>query len=299
MHPDVRILRQQTGDTGFDIGVDIDVAGAQCAGARRVVGNALGHEGLDVAGVLVPVVGELLGHRRQTRREFLQPVRAGAHHGIAVLPARLHDRGVIVVAQRDGEIGVAAVERDHQHVRPVGLHVDDRRQKRLRRRFGAFLDVFAERIDDVLGVQRLAVVELDALAQLEGPFAGVVGRFPLDRQVRHDVHVAVQIGQAVVHLIGALDVRAVGHLRRIEGLLRSGVFRGHVDLAALDRRLRHTGARQHAAGRRRGHAQGPGPADELATVHAARLHPVDHPLEPPVVHRSHPPSCIAASAAPP
>ena len=52
--------------------------------------------------------------------------------------------------------------------------------------------------DHVLSGHLGAVVELDAFAEFEGPGVAVLGNFVAFRQIRHGVHVVVQLHQTVV-----------------------------------------------------------------------------------------------------
>jgi hypothetical protein len=82
---------------------------------------------------------------------------------------------------------VARLELEDHRVLAVGLDVLDRRNKALAGRLRILAAVNVDGMDDVLGYERLAVVELHALAQLEHPLGGVVRHLPALGQFAHDL----------------------------------------------------------------------------------------------------------------
>ena len=129
----------------------------------------------------------------------------------------------MVIADDEGEIRAASLQRDDDGVAALGLDVGDRLDQRLGRRFRVFAAMVIDRRHHVVGVKRLAVMELDALANLETPCRGVGRGFPAFRQFRRQFSVLAYFRQMVVQEI--VDTADPGVLvgRRIERVGRRAV----------------------------------------------------------------------------
>ena len=122
---------------------------------------------VEVAAARLPVVAAVLGDEAHAGLEAFQRVGAGADRLRPVGEVLRHDDEV-VVGQDDREVGIAARQRDPDLGRRQRLDLGDLRQNALGRRLG-LAAVHVDRIDAVVGVERLAVGELDALADVEHP----------------------------------------------------------------------------------------------------------------------------------
>ena len=80
-----------------------------------------------------------------------------------------------------------------------------------------------DRRHHVFGVKRLAIVELDALANLETPCRGVVRGFPAFRQFRHQVAIRGDFPDMVMHVHVETADPGVLVGRRIERVGRRAV----------------------------------------------------------------------------
>ena len=107
--------------------------------------------------------------------------------------------------------------------------------RRLRRRL-ALAPVMVDRGDDVLGPHGFAVMELDPLAQREGPLRGVVRGRPALRQFRHQLSGVVHLGQMVAEPVAEQDDAAVLESAGIERVGRAAMGAAEAPLAALLRR---------------------------------------------------------------
>ena len=120
---------------------------------------------------------------------FDQAVAAGTDsrlpvHGAVALGGADEE---VVVAHHDREVGVAARETDRDSILAVGLDRLDRAQNALCRGFRILGQMVPEGVDDILGIQGLAVVEFDPLSNLEHPRRRVRGGVPALRQLRYQL----------------------------------------------------------------------------------------------------------------
>jgi hypothetical protein len=140
---------------------------------------------------------------------------------------------VRAVGQNIGKIGIAAIEHDLDlTVRDLD-HVGKLAGRRTRRGSGSLAAMQVQRIKNVLGRQRLAIVEGDALTDLEGPFLGVGRGFPAFEQLGLDHIVLVDFDKAVEGHIGLVDRHPVLQNANIE-IVGGGT--------AADAELEHTAA---------------------------------------------------------
>ncbi len=75
----------------------------------------------------------------------------------------------------------------------------------------------ADRQNDILRCERLAIVESHPAAQFEHPLLGAVGMFEAFGQLRHDIPLGIDLGQIIRH--GAAESslsKGVGPARRIK-----------------------------------------------------------------------------------
>ena len=122
---------------------------------------------------------------------------------------------------------------------------------------------------NVLGGHRLAVVEFDAVADLQRPGLGVVGRADLlgdpvlELAVRRqlDDHFAPHLGEGERHLRH--------HQRRIEAVGGLAADQAGLEHAALDRACGARGAGKQRVGEGCGDAERCGAAEKIATAQFA------------------------------
>jgi hypothetical protein len=134
--------------------------------------------------------------------------RAPAHNGHRA-PARALERLGQKRSLRGGEHDPDRVVVLRHHVHDVRDH---RRVDRLR---GVLRAVVGE--EHVLGSERVAVVEGDALAQLEGPLLAVVGDGPVLGEVALGDRFRVDVSEPAQHVRGDLELQDLVDLRRVEG----------------------------------------------------------------------------------
>ena len=176
------------------------------------------------------------------------------------------------------DVEVRHVEQQDR-VRPLGLDLDrvvvdlaqvlDRGEgeRHLRARLGLAL----EGVDDVVGIEGVAIVELDALAELEGPGHAVVAALPLGRQIRLER----QVGQAMQQAPVDVALHGVGRTLVVGVRVQAqDVAGGRVAEHLL---LRRGGQREQSGGADRSHQTDPDTHDaspccvRLALVRAPSL----------------------------
>ena len=177
---------------------------------------------------------------------------AGADTGGGVLIGRVNRQ--LVRAQDGGKVRIGAHQLEHHLVLAVRLDTFDGVQGRFdrRRRLIAHLQLIG--VHHVSGVERLAIVELDALAQGEGPLAGSVGRLPALGELGDRGEALVDVHQGVRHRTMPGDhVRgAAQRVTRVESVGSVAAEASVDELAAAFRRSRHRiGAREHGGNRGR------------------------------------------------
>ena len=187
-----------------------------------------------------PVIGPLLRDGTDPGLEDVKRVAARTDRLHPVRPA-VRDDEEVVIGQKIRQIHVAARHRDADLVRAERLHLRDVAERRLGGRFRVAA-VQVQRIDNIVRVQRLAVRESNALADIEDPIGSARLRFPVFEQFRRGPVVLVDLDEAVHDLIGEVDRHPIGDRPRIEAV-RGGAAR-HAELegaARCRRRLRGPG----------------------------------------------------------
>ena len=238
---ELRVLLDDAAQVGWDVHRHVDLGVLERGHPHRVVGDRLEDHGLDLRGA-VPVAREGLHHDlfvlgpadelegpgadgspRDRDRVLARVLLGRVHRGLA--------QGDVAQEHRPRLLGV-----DPHGVGIHDLHPVDRRERRgapqLVGRVGQALDAELDRV----GVEILAVVELDAPAQLELPGGRRHQLGHLGRERRHQLEGLVALDQALEHL------RA--HVRRRRLLLVHHVERGGVH-ALRDHDLAR-GGRPHA-----------------------------------------------------
>ena len=210
---DVPVALQQVRRLEVDPVDHVDLTGYQGGLAGVGIVDRQHFHGIEVAAVRLVVVVEAAGIQTHAGLEVLADVAAGADplSDRLVLHPRRVDQDV-VVAQEVGEVGVAVFQRKGDRVVIVLLHVLNRGDDRLGRGLRGLADVVLQRLDDVVRAEGLAVVELDASLELEGPDRRVVRGLPAFRQLAGQAAVGPDLGQAVEdHAVG-------GHLHEDVGV---------------------------------------------------------------------------------
>ena len=148
----------------------------------------------------------------------------------------------------------------------VGLDVLDLGDEALADGARVLAAVNVDGMDDVLGHERLAVVELHALAQLEDPLGGVVGHLPAFRQFAHDLAVRGHLGDVAQKLPLGIDLVRIAAAKHAEqGVGVRAAAQRLTQLAALLRRSGLGLFGQQGCRNRRRQAEGRGTLDEITT----------------------------------
>ena len=181
-------------------------------------------------------------------------------------------------AQHRGQIRARRVHDRLYRVRVDLLPLRDHADERLALGDGVRPEVAVHGVDDVIRVERLAVVELDAFAELEGPLGHVGVRLPLLRDFRRQGEVVVEAHEAVV--VGA-DPDVVGgpdDQDGIQGVVRPVHVPGEAETSAALGGIRPRIPRggNDGPGARDSHSQGEQPLHELAAADAALLECAPH-----------------------
>ena len=293
----VRVGEQRAAAGDGELRDHVDLARLQREHARLLlaVEADLGRVRVRLA-LLVPVLGVLAERRALPLRELVEDERARAVHGllvVAVVVGGQDDRVVVVRAQQVRERAVRRLERELDRGGVGGLRaVLGQEAGEGRQRLGRAVGV-GEAVDrggDVLGRHLLAVVELDALADLERPHRGVLVGLPALGQARHRVELGVRPDEVLAALREHREAAVVGDRDRVDRAGRRVDRRG--DVAALLHalrllvRARRVGAvaaalvagsarARQEADRAGAHAEHRAAADELAPVDPALAVGVD------------------------
>ena len=236
----------------------VDLAGLERVGARRDVDDREELHLVEVGAIRgLPVVLEARETGTHPGLEVVELVASApdARLPVDAVSVRGQD-GDVVVADDVGEVGVAAVERDHHRVSALDADVGHRLQQGFRGRLGILVPVVVDGSHHVVGVESLAVMEFDALANLEAPGGGIRRGLPALGQLRLEA-VDRYLGEMVV--LGHVENRHVAVLegRRIQGVGGRAVGDPDPELSALlrgrgQRRPGKQTGREHSAGPQRG-----------------------------------------------
>ncbi|QTK82853.1 Hypothetical protein AT6N2_L2192 [Agrobacterium tumefaciens] len=193
---------------GFRIGSrnalgDIEIAGTKVRKLHRGIWDRQVDDPVDEDFVLVPIVSKFFEHdailldaldefersgadrlRTEIGTQFLGRFRCDDHTGAV---GKLRQQGHVRRLQREFDL-----ERSRR------LNLLDRRQLALAARFRQ-RHVALDGGDDGGGIQRFAIVELDAVADFHGQHLAAVGPGPFGGQLRHDLHILRDIHQLVAH----------------------------------------------------------------------------------------------------
>ena len=146
---------EQVGGGGVDEGHRVDLAGLQRGGAGVHVGDAARLDLVEPGAAFLPVVRKALDLAADTRLIAFQRIAAGADALVELGVARGHDQQVHEAHQRR-EARIRRGQRDRDLARRGRLDPGDLGQQRLGLGDGLFAAMQVDRIDHVLGIQRLA-----------------------------------------------------------------------------------------------------------------------------------------------
>ena len=193
----------------------------------------------------------------------------GADRLRPVLEAVRHHQKVIV-GKAIGKVGVGGGERDLDLMVVELLDVGDALHRRGAAGF-RFAPVKVERIDRVVGGEFLAVREGHALAQLEDPVLGAVGRLPALRQLRMRASVLVPFGEAVPDSVVDVDHHGIGGGAEVQAVGGAAAGKAELQRAAALGRLGgdRAGAGQQGGDREARGAERGGAAHEVAAREGA------------------------------
>ena len=169
----------------------------------------------------------------------------------------------MVVRHQEGEVGIAFRERE-DHMVSVRLDVLDAGNRPRCARLRVRPAMHVDRVDDVCRVERVPVVEFDALAQLEGPDLRFRVGLPALRELAGHVAVGGDLDEAVAYLPARVEIVGVQQRRTFQAVRRRATAHRLTQSAAV---LRFGGPRllhPDGEGYRRHHAQGGGLSDEFA-----------------------------------
>ena len=199
-----------------------------------VTPSSLGRPCLEVVGVLL----ELQPVAWRPRLEAERPGADGLRRDVGDLV--LGQDAQLALAEDVLEAGVGDAESEPHGERIDRLDLLDHGDIRARPRAGRRIEDALHGGHDILGRQHLAVVELDALAQLEGPHLEVVGGGPAHGQIRLGGEVAVDAGEPVEDQMDEDVFVADGGLGGIEIVERAA--HRHAYRSLPQRRSRETGS---------------------------------------------------------
>ena len=223
----------------------VDLIGHQRVHPRRTVVDRDLFDRVEPAAVVLVVVLILGDERAHAGLEVLDLVAAGADaFGDALLDAARRVDDDVIVRQEVGEVGVAGGEHELHLVVAELLHLLDRAHDGLGGGLGALLGMDRQRLQHVVGVEVLAVMERHALAEVEGPGLGVGRRLPAFGELALERPVGRDLGQAVEHrAVRQHDHEAVGMRAPVPAVGGVGARDAHAQRAAVLR----LGAQRHAA----------------------------------------------------
>ena len=230
-HVDPRRFHHEADGLGVEPVDGVDLAGHERLGAGRGIRDVAQLDAVEPAAAGLPVVAGVLGEDAHAGLEAFQRVGAGAVGFGEVREAVGHHEDV-VVRQVVGQIGVARRQGDLDLVGAELLDVLDGAEQVLRGRLGlAAMQV--QRIDDVVGVERLARMEGHALADVEDPLGGAGLGFPGLEEFARSVAVLVDLDEAVPDLVAVGDRHGIRVGARIEAVRGAAALHAEAQRAAL------------------------------------------------------------------
>ena len=263
---DARHTLDQVDNLRLDAVDYVDLTTLQRRRARRRV---VDDDDFDLVGmahlVALPVVGEALADMAHAGLVDLDLVGAGADAGIGLVLTAIRLDDQVIVAEQIGKVGVGLLQGQH-HFLAVDLYGVDALHIAQRAGLRLLVRMALERRRHVLGRHRLAVVEFDAVADLQRPDLGVVRRadflgdavleLALRRQL--DDHFAPALAEGEGHL---------GHHQgRVEAVGRFTADQAGLQRAALDGAGGAGSARKQRVGEGRRDTERGGAAKEVATA---------------------------------
>ena len=264
---------------------DVELSGQQRLHAGGVIVDDGDLRRFEVAAPFLPVAAAVGQDAAHAGVEHLGLVAAGSNRVGPVLEAVRHHQHVIV-AEHVRQVGVRRLEHDLDLLLAHLHDVLDRLHRAGRARLRAFAAMQVDRVDDVVGVQRLAVAEGDALADVAHPFRRIVAGLERLEQLGLNLVLVVDLDQPVEDAGGDVDHHGVEIGPDIHAVGGAAAGRTDAQVAALHRRLRVAGLRQHAARQRGGDAERRRASHELAPAYAAvgggqlQLFPLIHARSP-------------------
>src|SRR5690625_5228986 len=126
-----------------------------------------------------------------------------------------------------------------------------------------------ERPDDILGCQRLAIMKLDILPDMEIPFGQIVRALDTLCQTVLDLTLRRDPDKQIAELAGQVKRHLACRKRGIERIRSRAAAKAETKRAALFWSLGTNGAAEHGARRRCGHTECRGSTKEGATAQLA------------------------------
>ncbi len=211
--------------------------------ARGGLGDDAHGDAVELGQALLEVVGVLLQLHAVAGRPRLEAERPGAD-GLRrnVGDLVLGQDAQLALAEDILEAGIGDLEREAHGERIDRLDLLDHGDVGARPRASGRIEDALHGGHHVVGVERPPVVELDALAQLEGPHLEVVGGGPADGEVGLGREVAIDAGEAVEDEVHEDVLVADGGLGGIEVVERASDR--HAQRPLRQRRPRETRRKQ-------------------------------------------------------
>ena len=224
LHLELRVVLELGIALGVDAREGVDVAGQQCGDLRRRIADELEGDLAELDRARIAVAVPLQQRQRCAVAPVFQLVWTGADRFGFVVVGRLglnHDRRGL--SQQEQEVGVHFLVEDHDGVLVGhhGRHVGEGALVLVR---AALAGGTVERVLHRGGVERLTVLELDAMAQVEGVGAQVGRDFPAFGQHGRDAAVGIDLDQGfedvVLHHLGNRRSRRRRRVQAASGLQR-------------------------------------------------------------------------------
>ena len=176
-------------------------------------------DGLDARTVRLPIVRLANRDCLHARSKALEPEWPRSNRPVPIVEAvRNHQQREI--AEDMQEVGVSSMKLDGQLLRTRHAHVLDDSERAGPRGLGVGAAMPIDGVGDVLHRQRLAVVEFDAVANLERPCRRARLDLPALQQLRLDAALSVVRDQPVHDLPADVDAEGVHVGRRIQAVGR-------------------------------------------------------------------------------